>query len=37
MVENYAPDARPQTGLLPASVVFETTAEFGVTRFMAVY
>ncbi len=37
MVENYAPDARPQTGLLPASVVFETIAEFGVTRFMAVY
>jgi hypothetical protein len=37
MVENYAPDARPQTGLLPASVVFETVAEFGITRFMAVY
>ncbi|GAC1394976.1 MAG: hypothetical protein NVSMB65_13590 [Chloroflexota bacterium] len=37
MVENYYPDARPQTGLLEASVVFETVAEWGITRFMAVY
>lgn len=37
MVENYAPDARPQTGLGAASLVFETLAEGGVTRFMAVY
>ncbi len=37
MVENFAPDSRPQTGLGPASVVFETVAEFGITRFMAVY
>lgn len=37
MIENYAPDSRPQTGLTAASVVFETLAEFGVTRFMAVY
>lgn len=37
IVENYAPDSRPQTGLSAASTVFETLAEGGVTRFMAVY
>ncbi|GAC1427732.1 MAG: hypothetical protein NVSMB65_00610 [Chloroflexota bacterium] len=37
MVENYYPDARPQTGLPEASIVFETVAEWGITRFMAVY
>lgn len=37
IVENYAPDARPQTGLTDASVVFETDAEYGVTRFLAIY
>jgi len=37
MVENYSPDARPQTGLSSASLVFETDAEDGITRFMAVY
>jgi hypothetical protein len=37
VVENYAPDSRPQTGLSQASTVFETLAEGGVTRFMAVY
>lgn len=37
IVENYAPDARPQTGLSAASTVFETLAEGGVTRFMAIY
>jgi hypothetical protein len=37
VVENYAPDSRPQSGLSAASTVFETLAEGGVTRFMAVY
>lgn len=37
MVENYSPDSRPQSGLGAASAVFETLAESGITRFMAVY
>jgi hypothetical protein len=37
IVENYDPDSRPQTGLNYASLVFETVAEDGITRFMAVY
>jgi len=37
IVENYYPDARPQTGLGAASTVIETLAEGGVTRFMAIY
>ena len=37
MVENLDPDARPQTGLNDASLVFETVTEYGITRFMAVY
>ena len=37
MVENYNPDSRPQTGLSSASVVFETVAEGGITRFMPIY
>lgn len=37
IVENYAPDSRPQTGLAQASTVIETLAEGGVTRFMALY
>jgi hypothetical protein len=37
IVENYAPDSRPQSGLAPASMVIETLAEGGVTRFMALY
>ncbi len=36
MVENH-PEARPQQGLNEASLVYETLAEGGVTRFMAVY
>jgi hypothetical protein len=36
MVENSI-DARPQSGLADAAVVFEAVAEGGVTRFMAVY
>ena len=36
MIENSA-DARPQSGLKDAGVVFEAIAEAGITRFMAVY
>lgn len=36
MIEN-SPDARPQSGLKPAEVVFEAIAEGGITRFLAVY
>lgn len=37
MFDNLSPDARPQSGLNAASLVFETLAEGGITRFMAVY
>jgi hypothetical protein len=37
MIENYAPDSRPQSGLGAASTVVETLAEAGITRFMAIY
>lgn len=37
MIENYYPEARPQSGLDKASVVFDTVAEGGITRFMAVF
>ena len=36
MIENH-PDARPQSGLDVASVVYEAVAEGGITRFMALY
>lgn len=36
MIEN-SPDARPQSGLGSADLVFEAMAEGGVTRFMAMY
>jgi hypothetical protein len=36
MIDNH-PNAYPQTGLDRAAVVFEALAEFGLTRFMAVY
>ncbi|PIR59434.1 MAG: hypothetical protein COU69_00345 [Candidatus Pacebacteria bacterium CG10_big_fil_rev_8_21_14_0_10_56_10] len=36
MIEN-APDARPQSGLSQADVVFEAVAEGGVTRFMGLF
>lgn len=36
MIEN-SPDARPQSGLKAAGVVFEAVAEGGITRFLAVY
>lgn len=37
IVENYAPESRPQSGLAAASTVIETLAEGGITRFMAIY
>jgi hypothetical protein len=36
MIDNH-PDAYPQSGLDQAAIVFEALAEFGLTRFMAVY
>ncbi len=36
MIEN-SPDARPQSGLLEAGVVYEAIAEGGITRFLALY
>ncbi|HUE75295.1 MAG TPA: DUF3048 domain-containing protein [Chloroflexota bacterium] len=36
MIENH-PDARPQSGLSEADVVYEAVAEWGITRFMAVF
>lgn len=36
MIEN-TPDARPQSGISDADVVFEAIAEGGVTRFMALF
>lgn len=36
MIEN-SPDARPQSGLADAGVVFETIAEGGITRFLALF
>lgn len=36
VIENH-PDARPQTGLDQASIVYEAIAEGGITRFLAVF
>ncbi len=36
VIENH-PDSRPQTGLDKADIVYETLAEGGITRFLAVY
>lgn len=36
VIENH-PDARPQSGLNDADIVFETTAEGGITRFLAIF
>src|SRR3990167_3710420 len=36
MIEN-SPDARPQSGLSQADVMFEVMAEGGVTRFMGIF
>lgn len=36
MIENH-PDARPQSGLSDAGIVFEAVAEGGITRYLALY
>ncbi|MFH1910400.1 MAG: DUF3048 domain-containing protein [bacterium] len=36
MIENH-PDARPQSGLIDASIVYEAITEGGITRYMAIY
>jgi hypothetical protein len=36
MIENHA-EARPQSGLSKADVVYEAVAEGGITRFLAIY
>lgn len=36
VIENH-PDARPQSGLNKASLVYETFAEGGITRFLAIF
>jgi len=36
MIENHT-DARPQSGLIDASIVYEALAEGGITRFMGIY
>ncbi len=36
MIDNY-PDARPQSGLHDADVVYEVEAEGGITRYMALF
>ncbi|CAN5649826.1 hypothetical protein BH23PAT1_BH23PAT1_1020 [soil metagenome] len=36
IMEN-SPDARPQSGLIDAGVVFEAISEGGITRFLAIY
>lgn len=36
MLEN-SPDARPQSGLKEAGVIYEAVAEGGITRFLAIY
>lgn len=36
MIEN-SPDARPQTGLVNADVVYEAVTEGGITRFMGIF
>ncbi len=36
MIEN-SPDARPQSGLKDAGIVFEAVAEGGITRFLALF
>lgn len=36
MIEN-SPDARPQSGLSEAGIVYEAVAEAGITRFVALY
>jgi DUF3048 family protein len=37
MIDNYPYDARPQSGLGEADIVYEVEAEGGITRYMALY
>jgi hypothetical protein len=37
VIENLNPDARPQSGLGQAGVVYEALAEGGITRFLAIF
>ena len=37
VIENLNPDARPQSGLSQAGVVYEANAEGGITRFLAFF
>ena len=37
MIENLDPDARPQSGLSDAGVVYDALAEGGITRFLALF
>lgn len=37
MIENFDPDARPQTGVNQADIVYETLAEGGITRWMPIF
>ncbi len=37
VIENFDPDARPQSGLSQAGVVYEANAEGGITRFLAFF
>lgn len=37
MIDNYPYDARPQSGLGGADIVYEVEAEGGITRYMALY
>lgn len=37
MIENLDPDARPQSGLSQAGIVYEALAEGGITRFLALF
>lgn len=37
MIENFDPDARPQSGLKAGETIYETIAEGGITRFMVLY
>ena len=37
MIDNYPIDARPQSGLREADIVYEVEAEGGITRYMALF
>jgi hypothetical protein len=37
MIENFYPNARPQSGLSQAGIVYEALAEGGITRFLAIF